>query len=133
MDNRVPLELPVALSACETALGASYFTEVLAGDDFVGLTRALLFAGSHSVLASLWKVDDRSTLELMEAFYRHRERAESAVALAEAQRLMRQGRGRYRHPYFWAASVLVGKMQDPSDFVRKIAREVRVKEKNLGA
>ena len=100
----------VTLSACETALGASYFTEVPAGDDFVGLTRAFLFAGSHSVLASLWKVDDRSTLELMEAFYRHRERTESAEALVAAQRLMRQGNGRYRHPYFWAAFVLVGEM-----------------------
>ncbi|HSF16325.1 MAG TPA: tetratricopeptide repeat protein [Vicinamibacteria bacterium] len=100
----------VTLSACETALGGGYFTDVPAGDDFVGLTRAFLFAGSPSVLASLWKVDDRSTFELMEAFYRARDRAETAESLAAAQRAMRQAGGRYSHPYFWAAFVLVGRM-----------------------
>jgi CHAT domain-containing protein len=66
----------------------------------VGLTRAFLFAGSRSILASLWKVDDRSTLELMEAFYRERGGAESAGALVAAQREMRQAKGRYSHRYF---------------------------------
>ena len=109
MELRLKARL-VTLSACETALGSSYFTEIPAGDDFVGLTRAFLFAGSRSVLASLWKVDDRSTLELMEVFYRERGGAESAGALVAAQRAMRQAKGRYSHPYFWAAFVLVGRM-----------------------
>jgi len=109
MELRLKARL-VTLSACETALGSSYFTELPAGDDFVGLTRAFLFAGSRSVLASLWKVDDRSTLELMEVFYRERGGAESAGALVAAQRAMRQEKGRYSHPYFWAAFVLVGRM-----------------------
>jgi CHAT domain-containing protein len=43
----------VVLSACDTALGSGYFTEVPAGDDLVGLTRAFLFAGSAAVVASL--------------------------------------------------------------------------------
>ncbi|HSF16314.1 MAG TPA: CHAT domain-containing protein [Vicinamibacteria bacterium] len=100
----------VTLSACETALGGGYFTEIPAGDDFVGLTRAFLFAGSTSVLASLWKVDDRSTFELMEAFYRGHGRAEMAESLAQAQRAMQKSGGRYSHPYFWSAFVLVGRM-----------------------
>src|SRR5262249_20088689 len=48
----------VTLSACETALGSGYFTETPAGDDLVGLTRAFLFAGAPTVMASLWEVND---------------------------------------------------------------------------
>ncbi len=59
----------VVLSACDTALGGGYFAEVPSGDDIVGLTRAFLFAGSPSVVASLWAVNDRSTMGLMRAFY----------------------------------------------------------------
>ena len=98
----------VTLSACDTALASGYFADVPAGDDFVGLTRAFLFAGSSSVLASLWEVDDLSTLRLMRSFYRHLEKSGKATALAEAQRELRAGR--YRHPYFWAPFVLVGAM-----------------------
>jgi CHAT domain-containing protein/Tfp pilus assembly protein PilF len=98
----------VTLSACDTALASGYFADVPAGDDFVGLTRAFLYAGSPSVLASLWEVDDLSTLRLMRSFYRHLEKSGKACALAEAQRELRTGR--YRHPYFWAPFVLVGAM-----------------------
>jgi len=98
----------VTLSACETALGSGYFSEAPPGDDLVGLTRAFLFAGSPSVLATLWQVDDRSTLELMQRFYARLRNGDKATALAEAQRKLRNGNGRYRHPYYWAPFVLVG-------------------------
>ena len=101
----------VTLSACETALGSGYFAEVPAGDEFVGLTRAFLFAGSSAVLASLWEVNDRSTLELMRGFYQRILRSGNAESLAAAQRTMLRQDGRYRHPYFWAPFVLVGSMQ----------------------
>ena len=54
----------VTLSACETGLSL-----IANGDDMVGLTRGFLYAGSSSVVASLWKVDDRATAELMKSFY----------------------------------------------------------------
>jgi CHAT domain-containing protein/Tfp pilus assembly protein PilF len=101
----------VTLSACDTALGSGYFTEVPAGDDFVGLTRAFLFAGTPSVVASLWEVDDRSTLQFMRSFYGQLSHADKAAALAQAQRAMLQRGGRYEHPYFWAPFVLVGEMR----------------------
>ncbi len=100
----------VALSACQTGLGAGFFSDVPAGDDFVGLTRAFLYAGSASVLATLWEVDDRSTGLLMEAFYRRLGSGGNETrpaALAYAQQQIRSN-PKYRHPYYWAAFVLVG-------------------------
>ena len=98
----------VTLSACETALGSGYFSEFPAGDDFVGLTRAFLSAGSSAVLASLWQVNDRSTMELMQGFYRDLGKSGDAVALRNAQLAMLGAGGRYAHPYYWAPFVLVG-------------------------
>jgi CHAT domain-containing protein/uncharacterized protein HemY len=54
----------VTLSACETGLGNE-----MGGEGLIGLTRAFQYAGARSVLASLWKVEDRSTEELMKRFY----------------------------------------------------------------
>ena len=101
----------VVLSACDTALGSGYFAEVPAGDDIVGLTRAFLFAGSPSVVASLWAVNDRSTMGLMSGFYGQLAGSDKATALATAQRAAISRGGRYGHPYFWAAFVLVGQMK----------------------
>lgn len=110
LDLRLTADL-ITLSACETALGSGYFAEVPAGDDLVGLTRAFLFAGSASVLASLWEVNDRSTMELMEIFYRHLQEGNRAAALATAQREVLGSGGRYAHPYFWAPFALVGALR----------------------
>jgi CHAT domain-containing protein len=98
----------VTLSACETALGSGYFSEYPAGDDIVGLTRAFLYAGSSSVMASLWEVNDRSTLQFMQTFYSNLQRTDEASALRKAQLAMIESHGRYSQPYFWAPFILVG-------------------------
>lgn len=107
----------VTLSACDTGLGSGLFDDVPAGDDFVSLTRAFIYAGSNAVLASLWEVDDRSTELLMTGFYRHLtsgdKSVDKATALAQAQRELRE-RPDYTHPYFWAAFVLVGDTRELS-------------------
>jgi CHAT domain-containing protein len=107
LDLRLRSEL-VTLSACDTAMGSGYFAEVPAGEEFVGLTRAFLYAGSPAVLAALWKVNDRSTLDFMRLVYRNLEARGPAGALAEAQRTVIHSRTKYAHPYFWAPFVLVG-------------------------
>ena len=107
----------VTLSACQTALGSGYLADVPAGDEFVGLTRAFLSAGSNSVLATLWEVDDRSSVQLMQRFYQHlldpNQAEDLAGALAAAQRDLRSSDS-YQHPYYWAPFVLVGKSGYPT-------------------
>jgi tetratricopeptide (TPR) repeat protein len=91
----------VVLSACQTNIGA-----ISAGDEVVGLNRAFLYAGTPTVIASLWSVDDTATALLMEHFYtRLREGMGKAQALQAAQNEVRQ---EYPHPYYWAAFVLTG-------------------------
>ncbi len=97
----------VTLSACETALGSGYFNRFPAGDEFVGLTRAFLSAGSSSVLASLWDANDRSTLVFMRAFYGSLRQTDEAAALRRAQLALIRAGGPFSQPFYWAPFVLV--------------------------
>lgn len=90
----------VTLSACETGLG-----KIANGDDIVGLTRGFLYAGSSSIVASLWKVDDLATADLMTMFYTNMKTLDKREALRQAQL---QTKKKYDHPYYWAAFQLTG-------------------------
>ena len=91
----------VTLSACETALGRE-----MGGEGLVGLVRAFHYAGARAVLASLWAVSDRSTAELMQAFYaRLRAGTPKDEALRQAQLQVRRTRP---HPFHWAAFQVSG-------------------------
>lgn len=84
MDLRLRADL-VTLSACETGI-----SEHQAGDELIGLTRAAIYAGSASVVVSLWSVDEISTSVLMQRFYqRLLGGASKADALRDAQRQVR--------------------------------------------
>jgi CHAT domain-containing protein len=90
----------VVLSACETGVG-----ELAAGEGVYGLRRALVLAGSHSQVISLWKVDDTATQELMVAYYdRLLSGTPRDAALRETQ-LAFLNSTEYRHPYYWAAFI----------------------------
>ena len=93
----------VTLSGCATGMNF-----VAAGDELLGLQRGLFCAGASSLLVSLWDVHDRSTAELMQAFYKgYMESGNMAVSLQAA---MQQLRLQNPHPYFWAPFVLVGQL-----------------------
>jgi CHAT domain-containing protein len=98
----------VVLSACETALASGFRADVPAGDDWIGLVRAFLFAGASNVVASLWRVEDRATAELMRLFYRSlKAGAGPSRALANAQRAMLDRRST-ADPFFWAGFTVIG-------------------------
>jgi CHAT domain-containing protein len=73
----------------------------------VTLAQAFLFAGAQNVVATLWRIDDRSAAELAGRFSRALLGASPAEALAAAQRELIGG-GTYRRPYYWAAYVVSG-------------------------
>ncbi len=108
MDVHLNADL-VVLSACDTARG-----RYGAGEGLLGLSWAMLIAGSRDVVVSQWKVDASSTAQLMIAFHRglvHQGAAGQAndigAALQRAAReVMRDPR--YRHPFYWAAFRTVG-------------------------
>jgi CHAT domain-containing protein len=100
---RLPAEL-VVLSACNTALGRQ-----VRGEGLVGIVRGFMYAGARRVVASLWKVDDDATGEMMGRFYREMllNGRSPAAALREAQLAMWRQK-RWRPPFYWAAFVLQG-------------------------
>jgi CHAT domain-containing protein/tetratricopeptide (TPR) repeat protein len=100
---RAPVDL-VVLSACQTALGKD-----VRGEGLLGLTRGFMYAGASSVVASLWKVDDEATAELMRQFYTNmlQKGMTPADGLREAQNSIRQ-RPEWHAPYYWAGFTLQG-------------------------
>ena len=92
------------LSACQTALGKD-----LSGEGFLGLPHSFMSAGSKSVVASLWKVDDRATAKLMTDFYESllQQGRPTGAALREAKLKMLKEK-QWLAPYFWAGFVLQG-------------------------
>ncbi len=99
----LPADL-VVLSACSTALGRE-----IIGEGLIGLVRGFMYAGSRRVLASLWKVDDEATSELMTRFYRamfEKGLAPSAALQAAQVELLKTKR--WAHPFYWAGLVLQG-------------------------
>ena len=93
------------LSACQMARGW-----VGAGEGVIGMSWAFFVAGVPTIVASQWKVDSVSTTNLMIDFHRRltsRRPGAKADALRQASLgLLRSER--YRHPYYWAAFVMVG-------------------------
>ncbi|MEV4223825.1 CHAT domain-containing protein [Nonomuraea sp. NPDC049725] len=80
LDLRLDADL-VTLAACDSGLGRHR-----PGDELIGLTRSLLYAGAASVLVTLWKVEEISTVLLLREFYaRWASGTSKAEALRQAQ------------------------------------------------
>ena len=103
-----PVDL-VVLSACRTGLGKD-----VRGEGLIGLTRGFMYAGASSVVASLWRVDDEATAELMKQFYTNmlQKGMRPAEALRSAQNTLRQN-PEWQSPHFWAGFVLQGEFKEP--------------------
>jgi CHAT domain-containing protein len=94
----------VVLSACQTALGQDVRSEGV-----IGITRGFMYAGVPRVVASLWRVSDQATGELMRRFYEGMlaRKLPPAAALRQAQLALSKDPD-YAHPYYWAGFTLQG-------------------------
>jgi tetratricopeptide (TPR) repeat protein len=90
------------LSACESGMSGLY-----GGDELLGLTQGFLYAGTPSLLVSLWRVNDRSTSRLMKRFYQELERGTPKPA--SLRQAMLEVKADHPHPYYWAPFVLLGR------------------------
>jgi CHAT domain-containing protein len=92
------------LSACQSALGKD-----IKGEGLVSLSHSFISAGSQSVIASLWKVDDRATSVLMADMYQSMlQKGMSPAAALRAAKLHVMQDKRWSAPYFWAGFVVQG-------------------------
>jgi CHAT domain-containing protein len=95
------------LSACETGNG-----RISPGEGVIGMSWAFIVAGARSVVVSQWRVNSASTSQLMKNFYQalatenDSNSRNKSQALREASLRLLKDR-RYRHPFYWAAFVLV--------------------------
>lgn len=94
----------VVLSACETGIGKD-----IKGEGLMSLNNAFLQTGAKSVMASLWKVEDAATLELMKHFYAAmvNEKLTPSQSLRKAQIKLREN-PQYKSPFYWAAFTIQG-------------------------
>jgi CHAT domain-containing protein len=109
----------VTLSACETGIN-----ENRPGDELIGLTRALIYAGTPSVIVSLWAVDDLSSGLLMEHFYQ-----KFCQPIEENNQLITKAEA------LQAASLYIKnmKVQEVIDYYKfRLGRLDRVRDKKLG-
>ncbi|MET0552587.1 MAG: CHAT domain-containing protein [Vicinamibacteria bacterium] len=91
----------VTVSACEGAGARAY-----GGEGLVGFAWAFLRAGARHVVAGLWEVEDASTAQLMDRFYRGRaDGLDEAAALREAKLQLLRSAGARRKPYYWGPFV----------------------------
>lgn len=102
--DALQLRLPgtfVTLSACESGR-----SQVIGGDELLGLPYAFLGAGAQGLLVSLWLVEDQTTAALMPHFYQQLvQGARYPAALRQAQLALKTS---HPHPYYWAPFVLIG-------------------------
>ena len=95
----------VTLSACDTGVG-----EVRNGDGVYGLRRALLLAGTESLVTSLWPVSDYMTRQIMSAYYTGLQQGRGrGEALRQAQLDLLK---RHRHPFYWAGFIQLGEWRN---------------------
>ena len=89
----------IVLSACQSGVGS------ISSDGVYGLQRAFKKAGVHSILMSLWKVDDRVTAEMMRLFYSGLSSGQNSRESFQAAR--EALRKTYPDPLLWAPFVLL--------------------------
>lgn len=96
----------VTLSACQTGIG-----KLQKGQGMLSLSKGFYYAGAKSLVNTLWKINDKSSVKLMRYFYEGLSEGKSkSAALREAKLkyLETTDDELMRHPYYWAAFAVSG-------------------------
>lgn len=95
----------VVLSSCNTGTG-----KLVSGEGILSLARGFLFAGSRSVVMSMWAVEDYSASAIVKSFYKNMRSGQTkSAALRNARlRFLRTADQTRSHPYYWATLVIYG-------------------------
>lgn len=98
----------VVLSACETGIGP-----LRKGDGIISLARGFTYAGAKSIITTLWKINDRTSVYLMDQFYQQLLTKKSKdVALQQSQlNYISEQPTHLTHPFYWAAFIPIGNME----------------------
>ena len=93
------------LTACET--GKPSFQ---AGEGMISLAHAFNYAGSESILTSLWKIDEQSSAKIIELFYKYISKGYAKDKALQQAKLdyIATAEGRTIAPHYWAGLVLIG-------------------------
>ena len=97
----------VVLSACETGIG-----KLSKGEGSMSLARGFQYAGINQLVFSLWKVNDKSTSQIMHNFYKNYSKFESvAIANQKSKQQYLDDKSitnAKKSPYYWSAFVYYG-------------------------
>ncbi|WP_281989391.1 CHAT domain-containing protein [Aquimarina aggregata] len=101
----------VVLSACETGIG-----KLSKGEGPISISRGFQYAGIENVLFSLWKVNDKTTAQLMNSFYKNLNNSNlkaKSLHQAKLEYLNQKNLSNIqKSPYYWAAFVYYGSIED---------------------
>ena len=99
----IPADL-VVLGACQTSMG-----KVAEGEGVMSLARGFAYAGAQSLVASLWRVNDKDTGDLLASFYDKLGEGQSkASALRKAKIDFLKQEDRIVLPAQWSGLVFIG-------------------------
>ncbi|MCG8329760.1 MAG: CHAT domain-containing protein [Chitinophagales bacterium] len=118
----IPAEL-VILSSCQGAKG-----ELNRGEGVISLARGFFYAGSQSVVPTLWSVKEDPTNQITGLFHRFLAKGMSkdeALRQAKLKFLdsITAANGEFAHPYFWASFIPIGNMKPLSAYQNKKSRD----------
>jgi CHAT domain-containing protein len=106
----------VVLSSCNTGTGILH-----SGEGILSLARGFAYAGSQSIVMSMWEIEDRSGTEIVKSFYRYLKKGATKSNALRKSRIdyLKNADMLRSHPYFWSSLVVYGN-NDPLYFSVKL-------------
>lgn len=100
----------VVLSACETGIGKLY-----KGEGAMSMARGFQYAGAENLIFSLWQINDLSTSQIMQSFYKNYNKHQSAFLANHNSKLEylknEEINNVKKSPYYWSAFVFYGTLE----------------------